>query len=133
MGDKNSAPSQWGRRLARLVGEKFNVSMSENLSKNEGTVRGRDIVIKCAKSQTPPVSVLNDMIDRLDALWAVFLTPDGSGEVWEISTSALREYGYQTHGANVQRRIEINYRKVIQIGKLVGTIGESEVDSCNIP
>src|SRR5690606_29824033 len=39
--EKNAAPSQWGRRLARLVGEKFGVHMVENHAKNEGTFKGK--------------------------------------------------------------------------------------------
>lgn len=59
--DSNVAPSQWGRRLARLVGEKYGVKMSENMSKNEGTWRKKAIAIKCAKSLMPPVSVLTSI------------------------------------------------------------------------
>lgn len=131
--DRNIAPSQWGRRLARLVGEKFSVAMSDNYSKNEGRHRGKDIVIKCAKSQTPPISVLTEMLDRLDEVWAVFLTPDGGGEVWRVTAAAVREYGYQTHGVNVPRRVEIGLRKISVLGTLVGTLDADEVDSCHIP
>lgn len=127
------APSQWGRRLARLVGDKFGVQMSENLSKNEGTYRGKDIVIKCAKSQMPPVSVLIDMLERLDELWAVYLTPDGGAEVWRVPISAVNEHGYFTHGPKVQKRVEIYRRRIVLVGKLQGTLTEAEVESCNIP
>jgi hypothetical protein len=131
--DKNIAPSQWGRRLARLVGDKFGVHMSENMSKNEGTYRGRDIVIKCAKSPMPPVSVLIDMVDRIDELWAVYVMPEGGAEVWVVDAKEVREQGYHTHGPNVQKRIEIYLRKIVQIGKLKGTLTEDEVESCHIP
>lgn len=133
MGEKNSAPSQWGRRLARRVGNKFGVSMVENQSKNEGRIRGRDIVIKCAKSQTPPVSVLSEMTERIDELWAVFLVPDGSAEVWKIPIGSVRAHGYQTHGAHVQRRVELRYRKAVQFGKFVGSLDPKEVAACDIP
>jgi hypothetical protein len=131
--DRNIAPTQWGRRLARLVGEKYGVAMAENYSKNEGRLRGRDLVIKCAKSQTPPISVLTEMLDRLDDVWAVFLTPDGGGEIWTISAAAMRAHGYQTHGANVPRRVELGRKKIAAIGKLIGTLEVEEVDSCHIP
>ena len=131
--EKNSAPSQWGRRLARRVGAKFGVAMTENQSKNEGRIRGRDIVIKCAKSQTPPVSVLGEMMDRIDELWAVFLVPEGDAEVWRVPVAAVRAHGYQTHGRKVQRRFELRYRKVVEFGKLVGTLDRKEVEACNIP
>jgi hypothetical protein len=131
--DKNTAPSQWGRRLARLVGDKFGVRMSENLSKNEGTHRGRDIVIKCAKSPMPPVSVLIDMLDRIDDLWAVYIMPDGGAEVWAVDANIVREQGYHTHGPNVQKRVEIYLRKIVTIGKLKGTLTAEEVESCHIP
>lgn len=131
--DRNIAPTQWGRRLARLVGQKFNVAMCDNYSKNEGRLRGRDLVIKCAKSQTPPISVLTEMLGRLDDVWAVFLVPDGSAEVWVISAAAMRGNGYQTHGPNVPRRVELGYRKISALGKMVGTLEVEEVDSCHIP
>jgi len=130
---QSRTPAQWGRRLARLVGEKFGVQMSENLAKNEGVFGGRDLVIKCAKSTMPPVSVLIDMLERIDELWAVYLMPDGGAEVWRVPANALREHGYFTHGANVQLRVEIYRRKIILIGELIGTLSEAEVESCDIP
>ncbi|MBV9864806.1 MAG: hypothetical protein JO316_05620 [Abitibacteriaceae bacterium] len=131
--DKNTAPSQWGRRLARLVGEKCGVTMSENFSKNEGTYRGKDIVIKCAKSPMPPVAVLIDMLERIDQLWAVYLMPEGGAEIWAVDIDKVRQHGYFTRGPKVQKRVEIYRRKIIQLGTLVGTLTEAEVDSCNIP
>jgi hypothetical protein len=73
---RNTAPTQWGRRLARLVGDKFGAQMSENHSKNVGSWRGQAIVIKCAKSPMPPVSVLTTMLDHIDLLWAVYIMPE---------------------------------------------------------
>jgi hypothetical protein len=131
--DKNTAPSQWGRRMARLVGEKFGVQMSENHSKNEGIYKRKDIVIKCAKSTMPPVSVLVDMLERIDQLWAVYVMPDGTAEVWATDADKVREQGYFTHGPNVAKRVEIHLRKISKIGKLVGTLTEDEVESCRIP
>jgi hypothetical protein len=131
--EKNVAPSQWGRRLARLVGDKFGVTMSENWSKNEGTWRRKDIVIKCAKSTMPPVSVLVTMLDRIDQLWAVYIVEDGGAEVWAVDVAKVREHGYFTHGPNVQKRVEIYRRKIAAIGKLLGRLSEEEVESCNIP
>jgi len=131
--EKNRAPSQWGRRLARLVGEKFGVQMSGNFSKNEGTYRREDIVIKCAKSPTPPVTILVDMLERVDKLWAVYLTLDGGAEVWEVDTDAVRRHGYFTKGPNVQKRVEVYRRKIVPVGSLVGTLSYQEVESCQIP
>ena len=131
--EKNVAPSQWGRRLARLVGEKFGVQMVDNHAKNEGSHKGRDIVIKCAKSLMPPVSVLIDVLERIDDLWAVYLMPDGSAEVWSVSNKQVRDFSYFTHGANVQKRAEIYYRRIIPIGKKIGVMTEREVESCRIP
>jgi hypothetical protein len=131
--EKNVAPSQWGRRLARLVGEKFGVQMVENQAKNEGTHKGRDIVIKCAKSLMPPVSVLIEVLERIDDLWAVYLMPEGHAEVWSVTNKQVREYSYFTHGANVQKRAEIYYRRITPIGKKIGELTISEVESCRIP
>jgi hypothetical protein len=131
--EKNMAPSQWGRRLARAVGDKFGVRMSDNFSKNEGLYRGRNIAIKCAKSLMPPVSVLTDMLDRIDDLWAVYVTPEGGAEVWLLDIEKVRANGYFTHGPNVQKRVEIYHRKVVQAGRLLGTLSPEEVERCHIP
>jgi hypothetical protein len=120
--EKNSAPSQWGRRLARLVGEKFGVDMVENHAKNEGTYRRKDICIKCAKSPMPPVSVLVDMLDRVDQLWAVYVMFDGTAQVWAVDAGRVREQGYFTHGKNVQKRVEIYLRRITPIGSLICTL-----------
>jgi hypothetical protein len=130
--EKNAAPSQWGRRLARLVGDKFGVKMSNNWSKNEGTWRKKDIVIKCAKSTMPPVSVLVTMLDRIDQLWAVYITEEGA-EVWAVDVDKVRQHGYFTHGPNVQKRVEIYRRKIANLGKLIGQLTVEEVESCRIP
>ena len=129
----NVAPSQWGRRLARLVGQKFGVKMVANHAKNEGTFGRRDIVIKCAKSIMPPISVLTDMLERLDDVWAVYILPDGTAQIWSITAQQVREHAYFTRGRNVQKRAELYLRKIEKIGKLVGTLSEEDVDSCKIP
>ena len=131
--EKNAAPSQWGRRLARLVGEKYGVKMVENHARNEGTFKNKDIVIKCAKSLMPPVSVLVEVLDRVDELWAVYIMPEGHAEVWSIPEKLVRKHSYFTHGANVQKRAEIYYRRIVPIGKKVGEISERDVESCRIP
>jgi hypothetical protein len=131
--EKNAAPSQWGRRMARLVGEKFRVKMVDNHARNEGTIRGRDIVIKCAKSLMPPVSILCDVLDRVDEMWAVYVMPDGHAEVWSITSKQIRDNAYFTHGPNVQRRAEIYYRHITPLGKKVGELTEEDVEYCRIP
>ena len=131
--EKNAAPSQWGRRLARFVGKKFGVQMVENHAKNEGSFRGKDICIKCAKSPMPPVSVLIEMLDRIDQLWAVYVQFDGSAQIWAIDAKKVREIGYFTHGEKVQKRVEIYLRHIMPEGTLVGTLTASEVESCRIP
>jgi hypothetical protein len=107
--------------------------MVENHARNEGTYRGRDVVIKCAKSLMPPVSVLVDVLDRVDEMWAVYILPEGHAEVWSITDKQIRENAYFTRGANVQRRAEIYYRHIVPIGKKIGELTEDEVESCRIP
>lgn len=131
--EKNAAPSQWGRRMARLVGEKLHVNMVENHARNEGTYKGRDIVIKCAKSTMPPVSVLVDVLDRIDEVWAVYIMPEGHAEVWSLTQKQIRDNAYFTHGPNVQKRAEIYLRHITPIGKKIGGLTEVEVESCRIP
>lgn len=131
--EKNVAPTQWGRRMARLVGEKFGVQMVENHARNEGVYRKKDIVIKCAKSIMPPVSVLNDVLDRVDELWAVYVMPEGHAEIWSITNAQVHKHAYFTHGPNVQKRAEIYLRHIIPIGKKIGELTEREVEACRIP
>ena len=130
---RNTAPSQWGRRLARLVGDKFGVKMSDNHSKNVGTWQGKEIVIKCAKSPMPPVSVLMGMLDNIDCLWAVYVMPEGHAEIWVVDMHKVRANGYFTHGKKVQKRVEITRRKILSCGTQLGTISARDVDSCQIP
>lgn len=132
LAEKNTAPAQW-RRLARLMGEKFGVAMSPNFSKNEGTYQGRGIVIKCAKSPMPPVAVLETMLDRIYQVWAVYVMPEGGAEIWVVDTGKVREHGYFTHGPKVQKRVELYRRKIVQLGRLIGTVSAQEVESCDIP
>ena len=131
--EKNTAPSQWGRRLARAVGDKFGVKMSSNQAKNEGAYLRKDIVIKCAKSTAPPIFVLSDMLERIDEVWGVFLMDDDSAQVWSISAGQVRDSAYFTHGPNVQKRAEIYLRQIIPIGKLIGVLTPDEVAACRIP
>ena len=131
--EKNSAPSQWGRRLARLVGEKYGVQMVENHAKNEGTFAGKDICIKCAKSPMPPISVLVDMLDRIDQVWAVYVMQDQTAQIWSIDAKKVRELGYFTHGEKVQKRVEICLRHITPVGQLVGKLTRREVEACRIP
>ena len=131
--EKNTAPSQWGRRLARLVGAKFGVTMSANLSKNEGTFRRKNIIIKCAKSPMPPVSVLARTLEHIDQLWAVYIMPEGSAEIWAVDAGQVREHGYLTRSHTTPRRVELFRRKIILIGKQIGTLEPEEVESCYIP
>jgi hypothetical protein len=131
--EKNAAPSQWGRRMARLVGEKFGVNMVENHARNEGTYRNKDVVIKCAKSLMPPVSVLIEVLDRVDELWAVYIFPEGHAEVWSITAAQVRKHAYFTHGPNVQKRAEMYLRHIMPLGKKVGELTVEEVESCRVP
>lgn len=127
------APSQWGRRLARLVGEKYGVTMSENRSKNEGVYRRRNIIIKCAKSPMPPVSVLTGTLERIDQLWAVYIMPEGGAEIWVVEVSRVREHGYFTRSRTVPQRVELFRRKIVLIGRLKGVLEREEVESCCVP
>jgi hypothetical protein len=128
----NTAPSQWGRRLARRAGEKFGVQMVENHSKNLGLWQGKCVILKCAKSETPPVSVLETLLDRVDELWAIFLMPEGHAEVWAVPISIVRQSGYLTR-TKEQRRVEITLKKVSALGQKIGTLTQREVEACQIP
>lgn len=131
--EKNAAPSQWGRRLARCIGEKFGVQMVENHARNFGVFKGKSVIIKCAKSPKPPVSILESNLDRTDELWAVYLMPEGHADVWVIAIRDVRRCGYFTRGLNTQRRVELTLRKILSTGHLIGTLSEHEVEACRIP
>jgi hypothetical protein len=131
--EKNAAPSQWGRRLARRIGDKFGVQMVDNHSKNHGVFRGKAIIIKCAKSPKPSVSILESNLARTDELWAVYLMPEGHADVWVVPIADVRRHGYFTRGINTQRRVELTLRKVIISGRHFGTLHEHEVAACRIP
>jgi hypothetical protein len=73
------------------------------------------------------------MLDRIDQLWAVYVMPDGGAEIWAVDADKVRLHGYFTHGPNVAKRVEIHRRKIIPIGKLIGTLSADEVESCRIP
>ncbi len=134
--EANSAPSQWGRRLARAVGARFGVAMVSNRARNEGEWQGREVAIKCAKSTAPPISVLVSSLDRLDEVWAVFVMPEGHAEVWQLSIAHLRRHGHFTRpgqSGKAPARVEIRRRKVIQTGQLIGQLDASDVEACHIP
>ena len=134
----NAAPSQWGRRLARAVGEQFGVQMSPNHARNEGEWRARAIVIKCAKSTTPPISVLATMLERLDEVWAVFVLPSGEAEIWSAPAKVVRAHGHLTRGSSrgkykVSPRVEITRRRLLPHAQFVGMVPKDTVDECRIP
>ncbi len=131
--EPNAAPSQWARRLARVVGAKFGVQMSPNHANNRGEFGARSVVIKCAKSTMPPVSVLASMLNDLDELWAVFVLPSGRAEVWTIPIAQVEKYAYQTRGPKVQKRLEITRRRILNRGQLLGILEVDEVEACRIP
>ena len=131
--EPNVAPTQWARRLARAVGAKFGVQMSANHANNRGEFGAKSVVIKCAKSTHPPVSVLDSMLNDLDELWAVFILPSGRAEVWTIPIAQVEKRAYRTRGPNVQNRLEITRRRVIECGELLGTLEADEVEACRIP
>jgi hypothetical protein len=131
-GEVNQAPVAWGRRLARLVGEKFGVQMISDRAKNEGTRSKTRIVIKCAKSPFPPIFVTLEMLERTDEVWGVFLHEEG-GEVWSCPASYVRRVAYVTRNPKIAPRASIGLKKMRRGGQLIGIISQDEVESCHIP
>ncbi len=110
--------------------------MVANQARNEGAWQGREVAIKCAKSTSPPISVLVSMLDRLDEVWAVFVLPSGEAEVWRLSIVHLRRHGHFTRAGRSGKappRVEIRRRKVVQSGVLLGLLEAEEVEACHIP
>ncbi len=129
----NRAPIAWGRRLARLVGKKFAVQMTPDRSKNEGVLGRTRVVIKCAKSRSAPIFVSAQMLERSDEVWGVFLQVGEGAEIWKCDAAFVRRAAYFTHQPKLMPRAELRFKAISRGGVLIGTLSESEIESCEIP
>jgi hypothetical protein len=128
----NLSPQAWGRRVARLVGATFGVEMVADRSKNEGTLGQKRIVIKCAKSATPPIFITTEMLQRADEIWGVFLEFGQGAQIWSCSVEFVRANAYFTRGPQT-RRAEITLKAMKRGGTLVGTLSQEQIEACHIP
>ncbi|HEX9998745.1 MAG TPA: hypothetical protein VGB45_16540 [Abditibacterium sp.] len=129
----NLAPQAWGRRVARLVGEQFGVKMVSNRSKNEGERGDTRVVIKCAKSQSPPIFISVEMLARVDEVWGVFLIHGEGAQIWSCSAAHVKRCAHFSRNPKTMPRAEITLKKIQRAGTLLGTLSESEIEECHIP
>ncbi|PQV64788.1 hypothetical protein B1R32_10355 [Abditibacterium utsteinense] len=129
----NLAPVAWGRRVARLVGDKFGVQMVADRSKNEGARGKTRVVIKCAKSRVAPIFVLTQMLSRVDEVWGIFLIHGEGAQVWSCDAAFVRRAAYFSRNAKVMPRAELRFKAMQRGGTLIGNLSEAEIESCHVP
>ena len=129
----NLAPQAWGRRVARLVGEQFGVKMVSNRSKNEGERGETRVVIKCAKSQSPPIFISVEMLARVDEVWGVFLIHGQGAQIWSCSAAHVKRAAHFSRNPKTMPRAEITLKKIQLAGTLLGTLSQTEIEECHVP
>jgi hypothetical protein len=107
--------------------------MSVNRSLNEGTLDRTPIVIKCAKSVRAPLTVSKTTLERVNEVWAVFLTSTDAGEVWRLSASDFKQAASFYSPRNGVPHYSIRYKRIKARAELVGIIPEKDVARCEIP
>lgn len=128
-----AAPTLWHRRLARLVARQWDVQMERNLNLSEGTVNGRRVAIRCAKSKTPPISVSASVLERVHEVWGVFLTQTDAAQVYSLSATEFKRLAYFYSPRNGQPIYTIRLKRFSSRATLLGTLGEEEVEQIDIP
>ncbi len=127
------APSLWHRRLARLVARKRGVQMEGHRNLSEGTLDGRRIAIRCAKSKTPPISVSESVLERVHEVWGVFLTQTDAAQIYSLPVSEFKRLAYFYCPRNGQPTYTIRLKRFSSRATLVGMLGEEEVERIEIP
>jgi len=127
------APSLWHRRLARLVGRKWGIRMERKGNLSEGTLDGRVIAIRCAKSKTPPIAVTAATLERVHEVWGVFLTQTDAAQIYSLPASDFKRLAYFYAPRNGPPIYTIRLRRFSSRATLVGTLSEEEVAGIEIP
>lgn len=129
----SDAPTLWHRRLAQLVARKWGVQMERNRNLSEGTLDGRRIAIRCAKSKTPPISVSASVLERVHEVWGVFLTQTDAAQIYSLPVSEFKRLAYFYSPRNGQPTYTIRLKRFSSRATLVGMLGEEEVERIEIP
>ena len=127
------APSLWHRRLARLVGRKWGVQMERKRNLSEGTLDGRLIAIRCAKSKTPPITVSAATLERVNEVWGVFLTQTDAAQIYSLSAADFKRTACFYSPRNGQPHYCARLSRFSRHAQLIGTVPEEEVEAIGIP
>ncbi len=129
----SDAPTLWHRRLARLVARKHGVQMEAKRTWSEGTLDGRRIAIRCAKSKTPPISVSASTLERVHEVWGVFLTQTDAAQIYALSAPEFKRIASFYSPRNGQPIYTIRLKRLSARATLIGTLSEEEVAQIEIP
>lgn len=102
-----------------------------NLS--EGTLNGRVIAIRCAKSKTPPIAVTAAALERVHEVWGVFLTQTDAAQIYSLPAPEFKRLAYFYSPRGGQPIYTIRLRRFSSRATLVGTLSEEEVGEIEIP
>ncbi len=127
------APTQWHRRLARLVGRKWGVQMDPRGNVSEGVLDGRVIAIRCAKSKTPPITVTAATLERVHEVWGVFLTQTDAAQIYALSAAQFKRTASFYSPRNGQPHYTARLSRFARHARLIGTVPEEEVGEIGIP
>ena len=126
------APTLWHRRLAQLVARKWGVQMERNRNLSEGTLDGRRIAIRCAKSKTPPITVSAPVLERVHEVWGVFLTQTDAAQIYSLPVSEFKRLAYFYSPRNGQPTYTIRLKRFSSRATFVGMLSEEEVEEVEI-
>jgi len=126
------ASTLWHRRLARLVGRKWGVQMARKGNLSEGTLDGRVIAIRCAKSKTPPIAVTAATLERVHEVWGVFLTQTDAAQIYSLPAPEFKRLAYFYSPRNGSPIYTIRLRRFSPRATLIGTVSEEEVREIEI-
>lgn len=127
------APALWHRRLARLVARKWGVQLERKGNLSEGTLDGRRVAIRCAKSKTPPISVSASALERVHEVWGVFLTQSDAAQVYSLPAQEFKRLAYFYSPRNGQPTYSIRLKRFSSRATLLGIVSEEEVAQVEIP
>ena len=127
------APTLWHRRLAHLVARKWGVQMEANRTLSEGSLDGRRIAIRCAKSKTPPITVSASALERVHVVWGVFLTQTDSAEIYAMSAKEFKRVASFYSPRSGHPLYSARLSRFSRRAELIGTVSQDEVEAIGIP
>ena len=91
---------------------------------NEARLRGKHVVIKCAKSATNSIGVIFNMLRRLDSVIAAFQIEDDCFELWSLAIPVFRSEMRVTRskGNSAGKVGQVRRSVFVNRGKLLGRV-----------